>query len=101
MKNKGAIGKTFVTFIAILVIAGILILFIVVSGVVKNFSNINKGISVQTAEDVGVLGFGFYMKQFNLLSGAKFKIAGGGSFVEIINFYFDNLGNRGDRKSVV
>ena len=87
--KKGVAGKTIITVFAIIAIAGILLAFVLVSGFVKMFSNANKGISVESGEDVGILAFGDYMNSSGLVENVNFRLASGDNLNDVLVSYFE------------
>ena len=73
MNSKGVLGDMMTTFVATIVIIVILIMFALISGVVKKVGGVAKGISVPDEKEFGIDDVDYYIKN---------------SFIDLVNFRY-------------
>ncbi len=78
MQNKkAALGSFIATFGATIAIFIILVIFIIGSSLVKNFSNIKSGVSVPDEDKIGMGGINQYAGEFKVLQLIKLNVSSG------------------------
>lgn len=84
MNSKGVIGKTFILFIATIVIVILLAIFIISSGAIKKIDNSNAGLKVYAPEEVGLNNLQDYTSDYIILLKVRYLINKGSSLEEAI-----------------
>ena len=77
INKKGVIASFITTFVATIIIALILLVFVFGSGIVKKVANVDSGVAVYSEKDVEINNIFSYMLEYSSLLEAKFSLEGG------------------------
>ena len=76
INKKGMIGSFITTFVATIIIALILLIFVLGSGVVKKIANVDNNVAIYSEKDVEINNIFNYMSEYSSLLEAKFNLEG-------------------------
>jgi len=77
INKKGGVASFMTNFVATIVIALILLIFVFGSGVIKEFANVDNGVAIYSEKNVEINNIFNYMSEYSSLLETKFYLEGG------------------------